>query len=596
MRSTPALKPGTPLGIERVSRLHCVAAMLVLGRLTLARKVLLIQVGIVLLVAGLISATVVSVLARLVEEQAGERALGIAQAVSLMPAILEAFGEPDPPATIQPLAEAVKQAAGLSFVVVSNRDMIRYSHPNPELIGRSLKDPPPLEGAIPEDDQRPLNGESLVVQEDGSLGRSIRAKVPIYSDPSHASVIGAVSVGILVAPLQDRLAARLPELAGSTLLALLLGSGVSFLLSRHIKGQMLGLEPAEIAALFEQREAMLHGIREGVVAVDRAGQITVVNDEARRLLGLPQGIEGWPVREVIPDSGLPRVLRSGKAEADQSTQLNGRAIVVSRIPVRIRDRLVGAIATFRDQTELEELARELQGARSYADTLRAQSHEFVNKLHTIAGMLELGWHDQAVAFITQATREQQQWIDDLPARIADPRLVALLVGKASVASERGITFSVSSRSRLGPTNGLSEVLATVTGNLIENAFDAVEGQPRREVTVSLGERDGEIRAEVRDSGPGVPRPLIGRIFETGFSTKGTRHGPRGLGLALVKRLVTQHGGEVSVRNDGGAVFTVRLRKKVAKDASGFSRETTATARDADLRADDELEARIAKGG
>ena len=94
----------------------------------------------------------------------------------------------------------------------------------------------------------------------------------------------------------------------------------------------------------------------------------------------------------------------------------------------------------------------------------------------------------------------------------------------------------------------------------------------------------------------MPRPLIGRIFETGFSTKGTRHGPRGLGLALVKRLVTQHGGEVSVRNDGGAVFTVRLRKKVAKDASGFSRETTATARDADLRADDELEARIAKGG
>ena len=540
--------------------------MRVLGRLTLARKVLLIQVGIVLLVAGLISATVVSVLARLVEEQAGERALGIAQSVALMPAIRDAFDSPDPPATVQPLAEAVKRAAGLSFVVVSNRDLIRYSHPNPGLIGRSLKDPPPPEGALPEDDQRPLNGESLVVQEDGSLGRSIRAKVPIY-DQSHTSVIGAVSVGILVPTLQDRLSTRLPELAGSTLLALLLGSGVSFLLSRHIKGQMLGLEPAEIATLYEQRVAMLHGIREGVVAVDRAGQITVVNDEARRLLGLPQGIEGWAVREVIPDSGLPRVLRSGKAEADQSTQLNGRAIVVSRIPVRIRDRLVGAIATFRDQTELEELARELQGARSYADTLRAQSHEFVNKLHTIAGMLELGWHDQAVAFITQATREQQQWIDDLPSRIADPALVALLVGKASVASERGITFSVSSRSRLGPTNGLSEVLATVTGNLIENAFDAVEGQPRREVSVNLRERDGEIRAEVRDSGPGVPRPLIGRIFEAGFSTKETRHGPRGLGLALVKRLVTQHGGEIGVRNDGGAVFTVRLRKRVSPDQS-----------------------------
>jgi sensor histidine kinase regulating citrate/malate metabolism len=329
---------------------------------------------------------------------------------------------------------------------------------------------------------------------------------------------------------------------------------------------MLGLERAEIAALLEQREAMLHGIREGVVAVDRAGLITVVNDEARRLLRLPQGIEGWPVREVIPESGLPRVLRSGKAEADQSTQLNGSAIVVSRIPVRIRGRLVGAIATFRDQTELEHLARELQGARTYADTLRAQAHEFANKLHTIAGLLELGWHDQAVAFITQATREQQKWIDDLPARIADPGLVALLVGKASVASERGIAFSVSPRSNLGPTNGLSDVLLTVTGNLIENAFDAVEGQARREVVVNFRERNGEIRAEVRDSGPGVPRPLIGRIFEAGFSTKETGHGPRGLGLALVKRLVTQHGGEVGVRNDGGAVFTVRLPLKEAHTA------------------------------
>ncbi len=542
-------------------------------RWTLQTKVLLIQVGIVLLVAGLISTAVASVLMRLVEQQSGDRALGIAQAVALMPEVRDAFDSADPPAKIQPLAEAVRRTAGLSFVVVSNRDLIRYSHPNTELIGRSLQDPPLPDGAIPENDARALRGESFVVQEDGSLGRSIRAKVPIYD--AAGSVIGAVSVGILVDRLQDSLAGHLPELTGSILVALLVGIGVSFILARHIKGQMLGLEPLEIAALFEQREAMLHGIREGVVAVDRAGQITVVNDEARRLLRLPEGIEGWPVRDVIPNSGLPRVLRSGNAESDQSTQLNGRAIVVSRIPVVLRGKLVGAIATFRDQTELEELARELQGARSYADTLRAQAHEFANKLHTIAGLLELGWHDQAVAFITQATREQQKWINELPARIADPSLVALLVGKASVASERGITFSVSPRSRLGPLDGLSDVVLTVTGNLIENAFDAVEGQPRRGVVVNLRERDGNVCAEVRDSGPGVPRQLMGRIFETGFSTKeAAQGGPRGLGLALVKRLVTQNGGEISLRNDGGAVFSVRLPRSASTAAhttSGASR-------------------------
>jgi two-component system, CitB family, sensor kinase len=515
------------------------------------------QIGIVVLVAALVSAAMVSVVMRDIEQETGERLLGIAQTVAIMPAVRSAFASPDPPDTIQPLAESVRQAAGLSFVVVANRDLIRYSHPNPELIGKSLQDPPLPDGAIPEDDARALRGESFFVQETGSLGRSVRAKVPIYADDG-SSVMGEVSVGVLAERIQDVLLSHVPELAGAGALALLLGASISYLLARHIKGQMLGLEPAEIAALFEQREAMLQGIREGVLAVDGQGLISVVNEEARRLLGIPPGIEGWPIQEVVPHSGLLSVLRSGTGEADQSTHLNGRAIVVSRVPVRIRDRLAGAIATFRDQTELEDLARELRGARTYADTLRAQSHEFANKLHTIAGMLELGWHEQAVAYITSTTRQQQEWIDELPRRIAEPALAALLIGKASVASERGITLSLSPDTRLDAHPALGDVLATIVGNLVENAFDALDGQPRREVTLHLSDREGEVHLEVRDSGPGVPPALSQRVFEPGYSTKSTAAGQRGIGLGLVKRLVVQHAGEVSVRNDAGAVFTVRL--------------------------------------
>jgi two-component system CitB family sensor kinase len=522
----------------------------------LQTKVLLIQVGIVLLVASLIFGTLVSVLSRVVEEQYGQRVLSIAQTVALMPTVRGAFDAPDPSATIQPLAESLRQAAGLSFIVVSNRDLIRYSHPNPDLIGKSLLFPPPADATLIEDDRRPLHGESLIVQEDGSLGRSIRAKVPIYD--LNGQIIGAVSVGILVANMTDLLVSHIPELAAAALSALLLGTLVSFLLARHIKGQMLGLEPPEIAELLEQREAMLRGVREGLVAVDRHGLITIINDEARRLLDIPHGVRGWPVRDVLPDSGLPRVLRSAKAEADQSTNLKGRAIVVSRIPVLVRGQLIGAIATFRDQTELEELARELQGARSYADVLRAQAHEFANKLHTIAGLLELGWHQKAVEFIAQTSREQHELTDQLPRRILDPALAALLVGKASVAAERGIVFRVSPRSRLSATNGLGGVLTTVVGNLIENALEAVDGQPRREVDVLIRDRDGDVRLVVRDSGPGVPRALTAQIFQDGFSTKARGGAQRGLGLALVKRLVTQRGGEIGIRNEGGAVFTVRL--------------------------------------
>lgn len=515
---------------------------------------LLIQVGIILAIVALISVTVVSVLSNLVEQQTGDRALSVARTVAIMPAVAAGFDSPNPSATIQPLAESIRQATGVGFIVISDRNMIRYSHPNPELVGRSLLDPPPT-GNLPEDDARPLRGETIVALEDGSLGPSIRAKVPIYGPDG--AIVGAVSVGILVERVQDVLASHLPEIGAAAAAALVLGILVAFLHARHVKAEILGLEPSEIAGLFEQREAMLHGIREGVVAVDRKGRVTIVNDEARRLLSLPEGVEGWPVNDVIPDSGLPRVLHSGAPEADQSTQVNGRWIVVSRVPVRARGTLVGAIATFRDQTELEELTLELQGTRSYADTLRAQAHEFANKLHTIVGLLELRWYDKAIAFIAQTTREQQEWLNELPTRIADPALAALLVGKASVASERGVAFSVSARSRLNPVNGMSDLLATIAGNLIENAFDAVEGQPRREVVVNVRERTGNIHLEVHDSGPGVPRSLMRRIFDTGFSTKSDGQ-PRGLGLALVKRLVVEHGGEVSVRNDNGAVFVVRV--------------------------------------
>jgi two-component system CitB family sensor kinase len=529
----------------------------ILGRLRLQTKVLLIQIAIVLLVAGLIVGTVVSVVATLLERQSGELVMGIARTVAVMPTVRAAFSSTNPERVIQPLAEDVRQAAGLSFVVVANKDLIRYSHTNPELIGKSLREPPLPNGAILEDDARALRGESFVVVEDGSLGRSIRAKVPIYDDTNQ--VIGEVSVGVLVQRVQDLLASYLPQLGGVGILALLVGTAASFLLARHIKSQILGLEPAEIAALFEQREALLHGVREGLVAVDRHGGITVVNDEARRLLNIPEGVEGWPVSEVIPQTGLPRVLRTGMAESDRATQLSGRNIVVSRIPVWLRGRLVGAIATFRDQTELEDLARELKGARTYADTLRAQAHEFANKLHTIAGLLELGWTDQAVAFITRTTHEQQELTDALPRRIADPTLVALLIGKASVASERGITFSVSPNSQLASIDGLdADALSTIVGNLVENAFDAVEGQPVRSVTLDVHEVDGDIRLEVRDSGPGVSPEIASRIFESGFSTKSHANGRRGLGLALVKQFVTRHAGEVSVRNDNGAVFAVRL--------------------------------------
>lgn len=532
------------------------------ARLPLYARVLLLQLGIVVLVAGVTSATFLTILGALHLKRYQERALSIAQTVALMPSIRQAFREADPSATIQPLAEAIRQSTGVSFVVVSNRNLIRYSHPNPALVGQPLS-----AGVDPEvsaeDNQLGLDGRSHLVQEVGSLGPSIRAKVPIFDDDGR-TVIGVVSVGVLEDRIQRELLANWPRIAAGVIVSLLLGAITSFVLAGHIKRELFGLEPGEIAALLEQREAMLHGIREGVVAVDRRGIITIVNDEARRVLGLPENLLGWPIGDILPRSGLPEVLLSGRAETDQTIVLNGRAVLVSRIPVFSRGQLVGAIATLRDQTETQALLRELSGTRGYLEALRAQAHEFANTLHTIAGLLELGWHDQVIAVISQRTHDQQTLIEDLPRRIADPALAALLLGKAGVAAERGISFLVTPTSCLRPVAGLSAELVTIAGNLIENAFEATDGQPNRWVRVALAERGGQIRLTVCDSGPGVPRPLRERIFDDGFSTKQPhgRTGQRGVGLALVQHAVSRLGGEITVRNrlepGGGAIFRVIL--------------------------------------
>jgi two-component system CitB family sensor kinase len=525
------------------------------GRLPLRVRVLLIQLGIVALVVGVVSLAHLAILARVVERQSAERVLGIGHAVAQMDEVRDAFDSPYPPALIQPVAEGIRAATGVSFVVVWNKDRIRYSHPDPARIGQELST----------DNQPALDGRAYTAVERGTLGVSVRAKVPIYRD---GQLIGGVSVGILVEQLQGLLQSYWPQLVAVAFGALGAGALCSHVLSSHIKRQIFGLEPEEIATLLQQREALLHGIREGVLAIDRNGVVTVANDEARRLLDLPDDVEGRNVRSVLPHSELPSVMETGQPQRDVLTLgHNGRPIVVNRMPVRLRGQIIGAVSTFRDQTEVQQLARELTGTRSHLDALRAQAHEFANKLHTIGGLLELGFKDQAVELITQTTKRQQTLVDDLTRRIADPSLSALLLGKASVAAERGIDFQLASDSRLRSSTGHEQELLTVVGNLIDNAFDATEGRSERWVRISISDRRNEVRIAVADSGPGVPRTLRGRIFERGFSTKGApgATGHRGVGLALVQQAVRRIGGEVTVRGESraagktaGAIFIVRL--------------------------------------
>src|SRR5260221_6968124 len=515
-----------------------------LGPLSVSSQLLLLQVAIV--AATVIIGTFASyaLVSSQIDDQYKQRALSIAYAVAATPDIVEAMSEPDPARAIQPIAEAIRRSVGADFVVVANKDGIRYSHPNPDNIGKRVSTDP--SGA--------LAGDVYVGYQDGTLGRSLRAKVPIVSD---GQVIGIVSVGFLAAQLAEKLGQALPTMTLTVVLALALGIGGSLILARRIDRQTFGLGPREIVGLLEQRGAMLHGIREGVLALDLTGHVTVANDEARRLLGLPASVEGSPLHDLVPEGRVRDVLEGTASGLDQVVLARDRTLVVNRRPVTIRGSDVGAVVTLRDRTELEGVLRELDTVRALAQALRAQAHEFSNKLHVVGGLIELGRLDEAVRFIAETSLVHQELVDLVQERIADPALAALLLAKAARASERQVEFRLASDARLPAHVADVRDLITVIGNLVDNAIDAASGGQDAWVEVGVHTDPEGTAVRVLDSGPGVDEGVGDAIFREGFTTK-VDGGHNGIGLALVRQVAQRNGGWVRVANDGGAVFTALI--------------------------------------
>jgi len=512
--------------------------------LSVSSQLLLLQVAIVaatVIIGALASYALVS---SQIDDQYKQRALAIAYAVAATPDIVEAMSDAEPSKTIQPIAEAIRRSVGADFVVVANKDGIRYSHPNPENIGKRVSTDP----------NQTLAGDVYVGYQEGTLGRSLRAKVPITSG---GDVIGIVSVGFLDTQLAQKLAQALPTMTLTVLLALALGIGGSLILARRIDRQTFGLGPREIAGLLEQRDAMLHGIREGVLALDTGGRVALANDEALRLLGLPASIAGRALRDHVADGRVRDVLEGSGSGLDQVVLAGDRTLVVNRRPVTIRGSDVGAVVTLRDRTELEAVLRELDTARDLTQALRAQAHEFSNKLHVVGGLIELGRLDDAIRFVAETSLVHQELVDLVQERIADPALAALLLAKAALASERRVEFRLATDALLPAQVADVRDLITVVGNLVDNAIDAASGAPDAWVEVSLHAEPGGTAVRVRDSGPGIDAHVVDEIFREGYTTKGGG-AHYGIGLALVRQVAQRSGGWVGVANDGGAIFTALI--------------------------------------
>lgn len=522
---------------------------MLLKPLGLQAKITWLAFGVVLVSLLLGAVVLVGHYARSLEQEIGFRALAIARTLSQMEEIQQNVGKPGGSEVIQPIAEKARLATNVEYVVVVDMDKIRYSHPLESFIGTRFG------GG---DESAAFANHEYLSRAEGVLGPSIRAFVPVKTDEG-ATQVGVVVVGILTPTLWQILMDIRWEIALSLLLGIMAGFIGSVYLARDIKKTLFNLEPWEIAQLLEERIAIFQAMGDGIIAIDREHRITVFNEAAKRIIGVSGDLVGRPVLEVIPDSRLPRTAETGEAEFNQERPIGKSVILASRFPIKVKGEIVGAVSLFKDKTEVRRLAEELTGVKQFIEALRVQSHEYMNKLHTIAGLLQLKRYQEAIDYIFEVSEEQQELTTFLGRNIKDYSVAGLLLGKYSRAKELQIDLHIDRYSRLNslPEQGESAPLVIILGNLLENAMEAVGEMPnhRRKVYCSLREEQGNLEIVVRDAGPGISASLKEKIFTQGFSTKGTN---RGYGLSLVRQAVMNCRGQIQVESEEGSGTTFRV--------------------------------------
>ncbi len=441
------------------------------------------------------------------------------------------------------LDESIRQVSDIDVIVVADAAGVQYYYPDHRHIGSVYA------GA---GGRRVLEGEPSFLSDDEDIEGAERCAFTEVRD-SQGRLLGFVAVGIYMRSLSIiilRTLFRFFLIAAAVF-------GLGFLLSRKlsdkIKNSLLGYEPEAFLQLFYQREDILEALEEGILAIDSNAVVVFVNRAAREMLSIKGNAVGKPLSQAAPRSVLDRILRTAKPEYNVKLNSSGqREILANRMPIYRDKKLIGAVAIFRNRTEMARLAEDLTGVQHMVEAMRAYTHEFMNKLHVILGFLQLHQPERAEEYILEITRVQQQAISVIMRCIQDPSVAALLVGKTSRAAELGIQLKLDGASNLSAEQLLlpSNVYITILGNLIENSIEALNQTPRtpKSILVSIREEARRLFICVEDTGAGMYPGTVRYIFQQGFSTKASG---RGSGLALVKEVVDIYQGDLRVESQPG---------------------------------------------
>jgi two-component system CitB family sensor kinase len=515
---------------------------------SLAGQFLVFQLLVVAVVLVAVAAVSVAQSTREFRDVRGQRMIAVAENMASTPIVRDRYADPFAGRVLAPEVDRAVSLSGAGLAEILDPDGTVRVSSDPSRVGQRMD-----LGPSRADEGRAWFGDDNI---DGM--HSLVGQVPILS--TNGDVLAVASVSEPYPSVWELLSGAGERLLIYLGLGAALGLLASWLLSRRIKRHTRGLEIAEIAGLADHREALLHSIREGVVAVNNEGDITLLNDSAQELLGVTATAVGRRVDGVGLEPAVVDFLLSGEDGRDVVIATRTRVLALNRRAATSQGQRIGTVTTMRDSTELAALQGQLSSHKSVTDTLRAQTHEFANQLHTISGLVQLGEYDSVRDLVGTLTRRRAEISDAVTQRISDPAVAALVIAKTSLAAESGVSLEIAPESHLAALDpALATDVITLLGNLIDNAVDVSVGSEPAKVTVGIKDHDGLV-ISVADSGPGVPEHLREAIFARGVTSKPDVAGGRGIGLALVRLVTSQHGGTVEVSDgpSGGAMFVVRL--------------------------------------
>lgn len=511
--------------------------------------------GLCVLQAILFGGLVYQITAQSLHNHIGDKALAVATSIASSDYVIKALKTPNDLEIINQKIESLRQLTDADFIVIGDKNAHRIAHPDRNKLGQ------PMVGG---DSQAALRGERYISVAQGSLGESIRGKVPVYDE--HKNIIGLVSVGFLVQSVEPLIQARIVEIVAWGLLLVVLSILAAVFIGQRVRNAIFGLQPDEIARLFSEQDAILNTMRSGVIALSPDGRVRKLTQRACEILDKPTASSepDLMLNDLLPEHADFLLRNQRRKMVGFELFAADKRLVLSRFSLQAQGQADGILLTLRPADELEYMSQQLTKVQAFAELLRVQTHDYSNKLNLIGALIQMDETDKAVELIGQESQGSQAQIHHLLERIQDPVLAGLLVGKYHKARELNVILELNPDSLLGAMTrkDMIERVVSILGNLIDNAIDAAiraSEQRKPHVRVTVDETSKTLLFDVEDSGMGLGNDHE-VIFTPQYSSKsGAEHG---IGLYLVKTNLDSCGGSLEIGESDlkGARLSVYIPK------------------------------------